>query len=52
MSDLYGIDVSDRTLRNWASYLFRGEFLMKDKENRTVWYSEVDGSLKVQVQVK
>ena len=52
MSDLYGIDVSDRTLRNWASYLFRGEFLMKDKEDRTVWYSEVDGSLKIQVQVK
>lgn len=52
MSDLYGIDVSDRTLRNWASYLFRGEFLMKDKETRTVWYSEVEGSLKIQVQVK
>lgn len=52
LADLYGIDVSDRTLRNWASYLFRGEFLMKDKETRTVWYTEPYGSLKIQVQVK
>ena len=52
LADLYGIEVSDRTLRNWASYLFRGEFLMKDKETRTVWCSEVEGSLKVQYQVK
>ena len=52
LADLYGIEVSDRTLRNWASYLFRGEFLMKDKETRTVWYTEPYGSLKIQVQVK
>ena len=51
LADLYGIEVSDRTLRNWASYLFRGEFLMKDKETRTVWYTEPYGSLKIQVQV-
>lgn len=52
LADLYGIEVSDRTLRNWASYLFRGDFLMKDKETRTVWYTEPYGSLKIQVQVK
>ena len=52
LTDLYGIEVSDRTLRNWASYLFKGEFLMKDKESRTVWCSEVEGSLKIQYQVK
>ena len=52
LADLYGIEVSDRTLRNWASYLFRGEFLMKDKETRTVWYTEPYGGLKIQVQVK
>jgi len=52
MSDLYEIDVSERTLRSWSSYLFRGEFLMKDKENRTVWYTESYGGLKIQSQVK
>lgn len=52
MADCYGIDVSDRTLRNWASYLFKGDFLMKDKETRTVWCTETSGGLKVQYQVE
>ena len=52
LADLYEVNVCEKTLRNWASYLFKGEFLMKDKETRTVWYTQTNGSLKEQIQVK
>lgn len=47
-----GFEVTERTLRNWASYLFRGEYLMKDKEQRTVWCTIGNGTARFRFMVE
>lgn len=38
LKDIYGVDVCDKTLRNWANKLFRSGTLMKSEE-KTYWKS-------------
>ena len=39
----FGISTTDRTLRSWASYLFRAGFLHKDEINSVYWMTYLDG---------
>lgn len=39
----FGISTTDRTLRSWASYLFRAGFLHKDEINSVYWKTYDDG---------
>lgn len=39
----FDISITGRTLRSWASYLFRAGFLQKDEVNSVYWMTYLDG---------